>query len=104
VVLSDRLLRCEPGHDADGHREELGQRILAMAKEAEADCLVTGCSMCQSNLDTRQDEIKKDTGRRMISRLLLHRVVGWRWHKDVRNGWGAISSIRSNFLSAKGLL
>jgi heterodisulfide reductase subunit B len=40
----------------------LGQRILSMAKEAEADCLVTGCPMCQANLDTRQEEIKKDTG------------------------------------------
>ena len=38
------------------------QRSLASAERAsrpatsEADCLVTGCSMCQANLDTRQED------------------------------------------------
>ena len=55
----------------------LSQRILSMAKEAEADCLVTGCSMCQANLDTRQEEIKKDTGESIRSpHLLFHGVDG----------------------------
>jgi len=38
--------------------------LLEMAKEAEADCLVTGCTMCQANLDTRQEEISKEFGQR----------------------------------------
>jgi heterodisulfide reductase subunit B2 len=33
---------------------ELTGRIIAMAREAGADCIVTGCSMCHANLDTRQ--------------------------------------------------
>ena len=37
-------------------------RILDMAKEAEADCIVTACPLCQSNLDTRQEEIGKAKG------------------------------------------
>jgi heterodisulfide reductase subunit B len=41
---------------------KLSRRILSMAKEAEADVLVTGCPMCQANLDTRQEEVEKETG------------------------------------------
>ncbi len=37
-------------------------RLLDMAKEAEADCLVTACPLCQANLDTRQEEIGKEKG------------------------------------------
>ena len=32
-------------------------RLLDMAREIEADCIVTACPLCQSNLDTRQEEI-----------------------------------------------
>ena len=32
-------------------------RILDMAVEAEADCIVTACPLCQSNIDTREEEI-----------------------------------------------
>ena len=32
-------------------------RILDMAIEAEADCIVTACPLCQSNIDTREEEI-----------------------------------------------
>jgi len=35
----------------------LAGRILDMAVEAEADCLVTACPLCQSNIDTREEEI-----------------------------------------------
>ncbi|HXX33633.1 MAG TPA: CoB--CoM heterodisulfide reductase iron-sulfur subunit B family protein, partial [Thermodesulfobacteriota bacterium] len=38
---------------------KLNDRLLSMAMEAEADCLVTGCPMCQATLDTRQEELKK---------------------------------------------
>ena len=36
--------------------KKLNDRLLSKAMEAEADCLVTGCTMCQANLDTRQEE------------------------------------------------
>jgi len=37
-------------------------RILDMARDAEADCIVTACPLCQANLDTRQEEIGKTKG------------------------------------------
>ena len=37
-------------------------RLLEMAKETEADCIVTACPLCQANLDTREEEIGKAAG------------------------------------------
>jgi heterodisulfide reductase subunit B len=42
---------------------KLVQKILDMAAEAGADCIVTGCPMCFSNLDSRQKEISKHAGK-----------------------------------------
>lgn len=42
---------------------ELIKRLFDMAEEAGADCIVTGCPMCQSNLDTWQEEISREAGR-----------------------------------------
>ena len=42
----------------------LSESILAMAKESGAECLAVACPMCQINLDMRQDDIFKATGRR----------------------------------------
>jgi heterodisulfide reductase subunit B len=39
------------------------KKLLDMALEAGADCIVAGCPMCQSNLDTRQKEILDENGR-----------------------------------------
>jgi len=85
---------------------KLGQRILSMAKEAEADCLVTGCSMCQSNLDTRQDEIKKDTGEAYDLPVfyfteLMGLALG---HKDVRKWLGRHIVDPLKVLASKGLI
>ncbi|MBN1188990.1 MAG: CoB--CoM heterodisulfide reductase iron-sulfur subunit B family protein [Dehalococcoidales bacterium] len=44
--------------------KKLIKKILDMAEEAGADCIVAGCPMCQSNLDTRQNEILKENGQR----------------------------------------
>jgi heterodisulfide reductase subunit B len=65
---------------------KLTGRLLAMALEAEADCVVTGCSMCQSNLDTRQEEIKKDGGGKYeIPILYFTELIGVALgHKDVK--------------------
>jgi heterodisulfide reductase subunit B len=40
----------------------LSGRLLNMVKEVEADCIVTACPLCQSNLDTRQEEIGAKEG------------------------------------------
>ncbi len=38
-------------------------RLLDAAVEAGADCIAAACPVCQSNLDTRQDEISRETGK-----------------------------------------
>jgi heterodisulfide reductase subunit B len=41
---------------------KLTGRLLDMAHEAGADCIVTACPLCQANLDTRQEEIGSENG------------------------------------------
>jgi heterodisulfide reductase subunit B len=41
----------------------LSGKLLDMALEAGADCIVTCCPMCQSNLDTGESGISKETGK-----------------------------------------
>ena len=41
--------------------DKLIQKLFDMATEAGADCIVAGCPMCQSNLDTRQKQISLET-------------------------------------------
>ena len=43
---------------------KLMQKLLDMAEEAGADSIVAGCPMCQSNLDSRQKEISRETGKK----------------------------------------
>jgi heterodisulfide reductase subunit B2 len=40
--------------------KKLIKKLYDMALEAGADCIVVGCPMCQSNLDTRQEEILQE--------------------------------------------
>jgi heterodisulfide reductase subunit B2 len=42
--------------------KKLTREILAMAKAAGADCVVTACPMCQMNLDLRQKDTEKASG------------------------------------------
>ncbi len=44
--------------------KKLTAKLLDMAVEAGADCIVAGCPVCQSNLDSRQKEISVDSGRK----------------------------------------
>jgi heterodisulfide reductase subunit B len=39
--------------------ERLAHRLLAMAREAGADCLAVACPLCESNLDLRQADVRK---------------------------------------------
>jgi heterodisulfide reductase subunit B2 len=43
--------------------KKLIKKLFDMALEAEADCIVVGCPMCQGNLDTRQKEVLQDNGK-----------------------------------------
>jgi heterodisulfide reductase subunit B2 len=44
--------------------KKLVKKLFDMALEAGAECIVVGCPMCHSNLDTRQKEILEEGGRR----------------------------------------
>lgn len=81
-------------------------RLLAMALEAEADCIVTGCSMCQSNLDTRQGEIGTDGGTRHALPVfyfteLMGLALG---HKEIKRWLGRHITSPFEMLRKKGLL
>lgn len=54
----------------------LSQRILTMAMEAGADCIVTGCTMCHANLDTRQAGLPAQGGRAAIPVLYFTEAMG----------------------------
>jgi heterodisulfide reductase subunit B len=43
---------------------KLSDSIIGMAKAAAADCIAVACPLCQVNLDLRQMDIQKQTGRR----------------------------------------
>jgi len=42
--------------------QKLTREVLAMARDAGADCIATACGMCQLNLDLRQSDIEKKFG------------------------------------------
>ncbi|MFQ5903464.1 MAG: heterodisulfide reductase-related iron-sulfur binding cluster, partial [Candidatus Binatia bacterium] len=85
---------------------KLSQRLLEMAREAEADCLVTGCPMCQGNLDTRQEEIGKEFGQKYDLPIfyfteLMGLAMG---HRDVKKWLGRHLTNSVRLLDAKGLI
>jgi heterodisulfide reductase subunit B len=85
---------------------KLSGKLLSMAKEAEASCLVTGCPMCQANLDTRQDELAKEVGENFdIPILYFTELMGLALgHKDVKKWLGHHITDPTKVLSAKGLI
>ena len=40
--------------------KNLVKKLLTMAQEVGAECVITACPMCQANLDTRQKEISRE--------------------------------------------
>jgi len=85
---------------------KLGQRLLSMAKEAEADCVVTGCPMCHANLDTRQEELEKESGEKYdLPILYFTELMGLALgHKDVKKWLSRHITDPIKVLSNKGLI
>ena len=53
--------------------------ILAMARDAGADCIVTACPLCQLNLDMRQGDIEEKHGERFgLPVFYFTQLLGWR--------------------------
>jgi heterodisulfide reductase subunit B len=42
---------------------ELSGKLIQMAEESGANCMVTACPLCQANLDTKQVEISRNLGK-----------------------------------------
>ena len=86
--------------------KKLSQRLLSMAKEAEADYLVTGCPMCQANLDTRQDELEKEVKEKYdLPILYFTELMGLALgHKEAKKWFGRHIVDPIKVLSAKGLM
>ena len=64
---------------------KLSQRILSMALEAGADCIVTGCTMCHANLDTRQAGLTIEGEKREMPVFYFTELMGLSMgHKDVK--------------------
>lgn len=85
---------------------DLSQKILAMALEAGADCIVTGCTMCHANLDTRQDGLTDGSGKKSaIPVLYFTELMGLALgHRDVKKWLGRHVTDPTKLLSDKGLL
>ncbi len=84
----------------------LGKKLLSMAREAEADCLVTGCPMCQSNLDSRQEELEKEVGQKFdLPILYFTELMGLALgHRDVKKWLGRHLTDPIKVLNNKGLI
>jgi heterodisulfide reductase subunit B len=84
----------------------LSGKLLSMAKEAEADCLVTGCPMCHANLDTRQEELNKEVGENFnLPVLYFTELIGLALgHKDAKKWLGHHVTDPIKILSNKGLM
>ena len=79
---------------------QLSGRLLAMAREAGADCVVTGCSMCHANLDTRQSE-----GANGLPVFYFTELMGLAMgHRDVKKWLGRHVTEATRLLTTKGLL
>ncbi len=64
------------------------RRLLDMAEEAGAECIVATCPMCQSNLDSRQSEISREAGKEYnIPILYLTEVMGLAYGHPSAKKW-----------------
>jgi heterodisulfide reductase subunit B2 len=86
--------------------KQLIGKILAKAKETGADCVVAACSMCQMNLDTCQEVVEKDLGKKLDLPILYYtELLGLAMgHKDVGKWFKRHFTDPVPMLSSKGLM
>ena len=83
----------------------LSQKIMRMAIETGADCIVTGCTMCHSNLDTRQASLTAEGKKREIPIFYFTELMGLSMgHRDVKKWLSRHITDPIKLLSNKGLL
>jgi len=86
--------------------KQLIGKILTKAKETGADCVVVGCSMCQMNLDTRQENVEMDLGKKLDLPILYYtELMGLAMgHRDTAKWFKRHFKDPIPMLSAKGLM
>ncbi len=85
---------------------KLSGKILDMAGLVEADAIVTMCPMCQANLDTRQADLTRETGKvYQMPILYVTELVGAAFgNPNVRHWMGKHMVSGENVLTRKGLI
>ena len=85
---------------------KLSRKLLDMAMYLEADALVTFCPMCQANLDTRQADISRETGKVYhVPVLYLTELMGVALQSPKLKTWFSKHMVSpEGMLSGKGLL
>jgi heterodisulfide reductase subunit B len=83
----------------------LVDRLVTMAEEAEADCIVVACSMCHANLDGRQAEAAAELGNRhRMPILYISELLGLAMGlPQARQWWGKHLTDPVGVLGARGL-
>lgn len=84
----------------------LTHRLLQMAREAGAECLVTACPMCQANLDTRQQEVAAEFNEDYhLPIFYFTELMGLAFgHPDVARWWKGHFVDPTELLRSKGLV
>lgn len=84
---------------------KLSRKLLDMAVYVEADAIVTLCPMCQANLDTRQADISRETGKDYsVPILYLTELIGLAFRDPGALTWFDRHIVSpANMLARKGL-
>ncbi|MBI4334135.1 MAG: CoB--CoM heterodisulfide reductase iron-sulfur subunit B family protein [Chloroflexi bacterium] len=85
---------------------KLTARLLDMAAEAGAECIVVACPLCQSNLDMRQMEISMETGNRYSTPVYyFSELMGVAYGNPAAGKWlGRHMTEARTLLRQKGLM
>ncbi len=85
---------------------KLSGKLLDMARDLDADALVTMCPMCQANLDTRQADISKAVGQVYYTPIFfLTELMGLALgHSGVKNWFSKHLVSPESMMAAKGLI
>ncbi len=80
-------------------------KIMRALDQAGADCIVTGCTMCHANLDTRQAGLTAQEGKNEIPVFYFTELMGVAMgHKEVKKWLARHITGPIKLLSNKGLM
>jgi len=85
---------------------ELSGKLIQMAEDTGADCVVTACPLCQANLDTKQGVISKNLGRKVrFPTFYFTELLGLALGSEKVGKWAGKHVVNArDLLKSKGLL